>query len=285
MENMEGNEQGLAFRLLLEEQFRCLPSPSFLAAPQCEIRAPMHQRLADWMLDMTEEWNCEREVFPSAVVYMDRFVAQHPHVPLSRFQLVGAAALHVASKVIGTVQISAEALCQSMDNSFTEAELKKQELELLTALNWVLDVPRPHDFLEHFLARVSVPVDREERGLLCRNSEVFIDLAYTDVSFLQFGPAVIAAAAIYCAAFGIEGPSGTQPVWLDVPQGHRASVLGLLRFFPTQQELVFDCIRHIKQLYGSYGLAPSTSTCQGTPVPNSSCCSASSSPGPFLSSV
>ena len=56
-------------------------------------------------------------------MYMNRYLACR-HVAVNRFQLLGAAALQVASKVIGKSFIPSEALCVSMNNIFSAADLK-----------------------------------------------------------------------------------------------------------------------------------------------------------------
>ena len=46
-------------------------------------------------------------------------------------------------------------------------------------------------------------------------------------------------AALFCAAHGIDGPNGTVPVWLNIPQCHVQTVLGLVVHFPDNREASF----------------------------------------------
>ena len=60
-------------------------------------------------------------------------------------------------------------------------------------------------------------------------------LMVADISFLRFGPAVIAAASLFSSARGIPG---TVPVWRDIPKALQASMLGLAVHFEEDSQQV-----------------------------------------------
>ncbi len=113
-----------------------MPPPDILERPECVIKPHMHQKLADWMLDVSffacgisnpkisEASGCDRDVFPTAIVYVYRFVNQKKHVPINKLQLLGAVSLHVAIKFVGSVPIGSEKLCEYMENGYSLAEFR-----------------------------------------------------------------------------------------------------------------------------------------------------------------
>ena len=56
----------------------------------------MRSILVDWMVEVAEEYNLERETFCLAVTYVDRFLSLMA-VARGKLQLVGAAAMFIAA--------------------------------------------------------------------------------------------------------------------------------------------------------------------------------------------
>lgn len=82
---------------------------------------------------------CLRTAF-LAVNYTDRFL-DIVMVKKTRFQLLGATCLHVASKCEDVSYIGVEDLAMCADNVYTSAEVLKMEEKLLNTLNFTLSVP------------------------------------------------------------------------------------------------------------------------------------------------
>lgn len=82
---------------------------------------------------------CLRTAF-LAVNYTDRFL-NIVMVKKTRFQLLGATCLHVASKCEDVSYIGVEDLAMCADNVYTSTEVLKMEEKLLNALNFTLAVP------------------------------------------------------------------------------------------------------------------------------------------------
>eukprot|EP00048_Salpingoeca_helianthica_P015890 m.229205 g.229205 ORF g.229205 m.229205 type:complete len:279 (-) comp17693_c0_seq1:39-875(-) len=237
------------FTELLASQMANLPPADFLDRNSPEIKPTMHHRLADWLLEECEAYNCVREVFPTAVVLMDRFVGAAT-VSRQTYQLLGATALHLASKLLGPVVIPAHNLCEDMDGAFSLEQMKAQELMLLTTLGWHVECAKPFEFLEHFLPRMSFTPTPLLAATLRTHAEVFVCLCYTDIAHARFGPAIIAAASLYLAVFGIDGPQGTIAA-CDPGHTHRDRFLDLLQYFPGRETVLPECVRFIELLYST----------------------------------
>ena len=71
---------------------------------------------------MCDEQQCEEEVFPLSMNYLDRFLSIQV-IKKSRLQLLGATCMFLASKLRDTKPLSAEKLVIYTDNSITLEEL------------------------------------------------------------------------------------------------------------------------------------------------------------------
>ena len=108
--------------LKLEDYY--LPStPDYFKYVQTEVTPSMRKIVADWMLQVCQELNCQPEVFVLAMSYMDRFLARCP-VTKSRLQLVGSVCLLISSKFKETCSIPGEKLIFYTDYSITPGEIK-----------------------------------------------------------------------------------------------------------------------------------------------------------------
>ena len=109
---------------LLKLEHCYLPStPDYFKNVQTEVTPSMRKIVADWMLQVCQELNCQPEVFVLAMSYMDRFLARCP-VTKSRLQLVGSVCLLISSKFKETCPIPGEKLIFYTDYSITPEEIK-----------------------------------------------------------------------------------------------------------------------------------------------------------------
>ncbi|KAK2832507.1 hypothetical protein Q7C36_015969 [Tachysurus vachellii] len=185
--------------LTVEDAF--LPQASYFQCVQKEVQPYMRRIVATWMLEVCEEEECEEEVFPLAVNYLDRFLSAMP-TKKSCLQLLGAVCVFLASKLISSRPISAKKLCLHTDNSITSQELLNWELIVLGKLKWNLAAVTPHDFIEHILLKLPLPKDRVK--LIRKHAQTFIALCATDHSFTMYPPSMIATGSISAAVCGLQ---------------------------------------------------------------------------------
>ena len=99
-----------------------LEGVDYFATVQTEIKPHMRKIVSDWMLEVSEEQQCQPDVFHLAVNYMDRFLSK-VHIKKSQFQLLGAVCLFLASKFKEVTPLPAENLVIYTDNSITAFEI------------------------------------------------------------------------------------------------------------------------------------------------------------------
>ncbi len=89
---------------------------------QTEIKPHMRKIVCEWMLEVCEEQQCQAEVFPLAVDYMDRVLSKL-NLRKGQFQLLGATCIFVASKFKESSPVCADKLVVYTDFSVSTAEI------------------------------------------------------------------------------------------------------------------------------------------------------------------
>ncbi|XP_034825429.1 G1/S-specific cyclin-D2-like [Maniola hyperantus] len=166
---------------------------------QIDIQPFMRKVVTTWMLEVCEEQQCEEQVYPLAVSYMDRFLAQRA-ISRQQLQLLAVTALLLASKFRQCHPLSVDLLCAYTDNSVFPQEVRQWEVMLLQRLNWQLSIATAFDFVEPLLARV--PWGRSN-PLVRIHALTLTSVCYTETEFLLVPPSLIAVACITAAARGL----------------------------------------------------------------------------------
>ncbi|NP_001243936.1 cyclin D [Bombyx mori] len=166
---------------------------------QIDIQPFMRKVVTTWMLEVCEEQQCEEQVFPLAVSYMDRFLAQRA-ISRQQLQLLAVTTMLLASKFRQCHPLSVDLLCAYTDNSVYPHEVRQWEIMLLQRLNWQLSVATAFDFVEPFLARV--PWGRSN-SLIRTHALTLTSVCYTETEFLLVPPSMVAGACITAAARGL----------------------------------------------------------------------------------
>ncbi|KAJ0395771.1 hypothetical protein ATCC90586_008730 [Pythium insidiosum] len=167
---------------------------------QKTLRPAHRSMLVDWLIEVVVDVfeMCLRTAF-LAVNYTDRFL-DIVMVKKTRFQLLGATCLHVASKCEDVSYIGVEDLAMCADNVYTSAEVLKMEEKLLNTLNFTLSVPTALDFLNIY-ERMIPPIQKKTSML----AHYLLELALQEYQFLRFLPSVVAACCMSMALYTVEG--------------------------------------------------------------------------------
>ena len=91
-------------------------SEDYFQTVQTEIRPHMRKIVSDWMLEVTEEQQCQPEVFHLAVNYLDRYLSKR-NIHKSQFQLIACVCMFLASKFKETCPLPPEHLVIYTDYS------------------------------------------------------------------------------------------------------------------------------------------------------------------------
>ncbi|XP_039294927.1 G2/mitotic-specific cyclin-A [Nilaparvata lugens] len=175
---------------------------------QPDISYSMRSTLVDWLVEVGEEYKLQNETLYLAVGFIDRFLSQMS-VVRAKLQLLGTAAMFVASKYEEIYPPDVTEFVFITDDTYTTAQVLKMEHVILKVLAFDLSVPTTLAFINH-LATVCQLSDKTKHlaMFLCELSLVEGD------PYLQFRQSLLASAAIACARHCLlEEERGGEEVW------------------------------------------------------------------------
>lgn len=180
---------------------------SYFDTVQTEIKPHMRKIVCDWMLEVCEEQQCQADVFPLAVDYLDRTLAK-VDLRKSQFQLLGAVCIFVASKFKETSPVCADKLVVYADFSITTAEITRWELLLLDILGWDMSCSTPLTILDQLLHRLVDESDTSaspfDLKTVRKHSEIFLSLMATDHAYCHAPRPLLAVSCLLAAFNGLK---------------------------------------------------------------------------------
>ncbi|XP_068120438.1 G2/mitotic-specific cyclin-B1 [Hyperolius riggenbachi] len=175
--------------------------PDYLAGQ--EINGNMRTILLDWMVQVHLRFKLLQETMFTAVSILDRFLQVNP-VSKKLLQLAGVAALFIASKYEEIYYPAIADFVFVTDHTYTKAQIRNMEMQILTVLKF--DVGRPIPL--HFLRRAS-KIAKVEASLHTL-AKYLMELAMLDYDMVHFRPSQVAAAA-FCLSQKVLGDGEWTP--------------------------------------------------------------------------
>jgi hypothetical protein len=115
--------------------------PEYLNLNQPYLDAKVRTVLMGWMGEVSEDlWFC-RDTFHMSCNYVDRFLQLTPNVPKDQLQLIGLTCLYIASKMEEVQMRNVNDYLSSACNIYTEDQMMKCEIQIITVLNFKLNPP------------------------------------------------------------------------------------------------------------------------------------------------
>lgn len=166
---------------------------------QLSIRPKMRAALVDWLVEVHQRFELEAQTLFLTVNYIDRYMAQVP-VKSQKLQLVGVAALLIASKFEEIYPCDMDDLLYICERSYTKTDLVDCERDLLNAFKFNLAVPSVSSFLGYYLEHFE-----EEDVLISQLACYFAEVSLLDFTFgATYEPSVIACACLLAAYCYVE---------------------------------------------------------------------------------
>jgi len=194
-------EDSRVFQNMLDIEEFYIAATNYFQNIQSEILPHMRKIVTDWMLEVCYDQNCHADVFLLSCNIMDRFLSQ-VNIKKSQFQLVAAATLFIASKLVDPCPITGSYLVKYTDNTYQLTELLEMELLILSKLKWDLSAVTPYDFLEHLL-KLLIEDGSILPNDLMNKTEKFIIQCATEFRFSMYPPSMLSSAALAAAAQGL----------------------------------------------------------------------------------
>jgi len=194
----------------------------------CHVNGKMRAVLIDWLVEVHHQFKLLQETFYMTVFIIDRYLTlDGMSVKRGKFQLLGVAAMFVASKVEEMYAPEIGDFVYITDNAFTAAEIRHMELKILNVLNFALGRPLPL----HFLRRNSKAgdVDILQHTL----AKYFTELVQVEYDFAHLPPSQVAASSLYLALVLLTPDCTVKEIW--------SSTLEYYSSYSSQQLLPTVC--------------------------------------------
>ncbi|XP_036327091.1 G2/mitotic-specific cyclin-A isoform X2 [Rhagoletis pomonella] len=173
----------------LESEKKHRPKPHYMRR-QADINHSMRTILVDWLVEVSEEYNLDTETLYLSVSYIDRFLSQMS-VVRSKLQLVGTAAMYIASKYEEIYPPDVGEFVFITDDTYNKAQVLRMEQIILKILAFDLCTPTAYVFINTY----AVLLDMTDR--LKYLTQYICELALLEADpYLRFLPSLISAAAL-----------------------------------------------------------------------------------------
>lgn len=193
---------------LLKAEDRHEQCINYFGTVQKEINPSMRKVVAEWIIDLCEEQNCQEEVSLLSLGYMDRFLSLVP-IKKTHLQILATACLLLASKLRepSYKALPVELLVFYTDHSITKKDLIRWELLVLSRLKWDVSTVTPLDFLELLLCRL--PIENKKCHDISiekvrKHAQAFISLAAREHYFSNYMASTVAASSIAASLSGLK---------------------------------------------------------------------------------
>ena len=146
----------------------------------------------DWIYEVYHSGPLKRSTLFLTVNIIDRTLsAKKYHV--NQFQLVGVAAILIASKVDGDDTYSSSSLSKLTDRAFDSPQIQRMENEIISLLDFDFNMPSPLFFLESFQEIMS----ENCRYLPADEYAIYnLELQIFELGIFRFPPSILALTAL-----------------------------------------------------------------------------------------
>ncbi|XP_031641114.1 G2/mitotic-specific cyclin-B [Contarinia nasturtii] len=158
---------------------------------QTEVHPRMRTVLLDWISEVHTQYHFTQETFHITVSLIDRYLQTVKTTSRKNLQLVGVAALFVASKYEELYPPDVNDFVYITDNTYTKEQILQMEKHILKKLKFEMGAPTAI----HFLRRFSKAAKADSQIHIL--SKYFIELGAIDYGLSEYLPSEIAAASLY----------------------------------------------------------------------------------------
>ncbi|XP_020802019.1 G2/mitotic-specific cyclin-A isoform X2 [Drosophila serrata] len=138
-----------------ESEKKHRPKPHYMRR-QNDINHNMRSILIDWLVEVSEEYKLDTETLYLSVSYLDRFLSLMM-VMRAKLQLVGTAALYIASKYEEIYPPEVGEFVFLTDDSYTKKQVLRMEQVILKILSFDLCTPTAYVFINTYAVLCDMP--------------------------------------------------------------------------------------------------------------------------------
>jgi hypothetical protein len=174
------------------------------------ITPKMRSVLVDWLIGVHLQFHLLQETLYTTIAIIDRFMQAeigHGTVTREKLQLVGVAAMLIASKYEEIYAPEVKDMVYITDRAYTRKEIIKMEIKILHVLNFDLGRPLPL----HFLRRASKAGGVE--AVTHTLAKYIMELSLGSYSMAPIAPSQLAAAALALAMRLLDPCAELKDLW------------------------------------------------------------------------
>ncbi|KAI8822111.1 cyclin domain-containing protein [Fimicolochytrium jonesii] len=179
------------FEHLKKLEIGTMPNANYMEQQQ-ELHWTMRGILVDWLIEVHNKFRLLPETLYLAINIIDRFLSARV-VSITKLQLVGIAALFIASKYEEVIPPTVANFIYMGDGGVVEDDLLRAERYVLQVLDFDLQYPGPMSFLRRISKADNYEV--ETRTV----AKFLMEISLVDHRFLSIRPSMTASAAMLVA--------------------------------------------------------------------------------------
>ncbi|KAE8151863.1 cyclin-like protein [Aspergillus avenaceus] len=184
------------FEYMKDLELETLPNPHYIDH-QPDLEWKMRGILVDWLIEVHTRFRLLPETLFLAVNIIDRFLSAEV-VALDRLQLVGVAAMFIASKYEEVLSPHVANFSHVADETFTDKEILDAERHILATLEYNMSYPNPMNFLRRISKADNYDIQTRTLG------KYLMEISLLDHRFMAYRQSHVASAAMYLARLILE---------------------------------------------------------------------------------
>ena len=157
---------------------------------QNELRPKMRELLVDWIIEVHTQYRFKKKTLFHCIFIIDLYLSKNI-VERKNLQLLGIAALLIASKETEIFFPKLQNLSDISDHSYTKKEINEMEIKVMQDFNFDILSPTAEEFYE--LIAESRKFTEKQRNF----GEYFLVASLSDYSLLKYRPSIIAVSCYY----------------------------------------------------------------------------------------
>ncbi|EFN62000.1 G2/mitotic-specific cyclin-B [Camponotus floridanus] len=176
-----------------------------------EVTPKMRSVLVDWLIEVHQQFRLMQETLYLTVAIIDRFLQAFRTIDRKKLQLVGVAAMFIASKYEEMYSPDISDFVYITDQAYTKLDILEMELVIVKTLDYSFGRPLPLHFLRRYSkAGKALPIHHTM-------AKYFLEQSLVHYEMCHYPSSLIAAAAIYLAflIIGNDEEDEDKHIWTD----------------------------------------------------------------------
>ena len=210
---------------------------------QKEVTPNMRAILIDWLALVCTRSKCSPDVLYLTVNIIDRYL-NAKKATKKNLQLIGTAALFIASKYEDIYHVPVDDLVYLCDKAYTTDHIYQMEHKILVQLNYQISIPTIYKFLLRFLN--AGHADTKMVHLSC----YILELTMLSIKFVDHLPSELASAAVLIARKAL-GRHPWSPTLLHYTQYTEEEIIPVARAMVKATEKISPDLISSKKKFSS----------------------------------